>query len=127
MMDLSIILCGGFLLVLAVCLVWAIWATWRDETRDGPAAEVRPKHTCTELVVGRQYLVRSDELREWHDAVYLGLDLDGYRWFFMVHLGKEVGFSSSTSEALFDAHKVKYVWTQPAIPDRINHLTGKKI
>jgi hypothetical protein len=127
MINLSIIMCGGFLFALAVCLIWAIWAAWRDDIREPPAEKVQPRRTCTELVIGRQYLVRSEEPEGWQDAVYLGLDLDGYRWFFMVHLGKEVGFSPSTSEALFDAHKVKYVWAQPAIPDRINHLTGEKI
>ena len=115
------------LVALAVWLVWAIYAWRRDNIHEDGSTRVRPKRKGTELAVGRMYLVKADGVDEWQDAIYIGLDLEGYRWFFMTHLGKEVGFKCEFPDALFEAPKVKYVWTQPGIPDRINAYTGKKI
>ena len=125
--TLGIILLGGFLVALAVWLVWAIYAMWRDNISDDGSIRVRPKRKGTGLVVGREYLAKVDGMDEWQSSIYMGSDLDGYRWFHMAHLGKQVGFKCSIPEALFEAPKIKYVWAQMPIPDRVNRLTGKKI
>lgn len=123
----GIVLLGAFLLGLGVWLVWALYAGWRDNIAGDGNIRVRPKRKGTELTVGRQYLVKADGVEEWQESIYIGKDLDGYRWFFMTHLGKEVGYKTQFAEALFEAPKVKYIWAQPVIPDRINAYTGKKI
>ena len=116
-----------FLFGLAVWLVWSLYATCRDNFRpDGPV-RILPKSKGTELVIGRMYLVRADSEEDWKDSIYMGLDLDGYRWFLMPDTGKEVGFQCSDPGALFRAPKIKYVWAQPLVPDRINAYTGRKI
>lgn len=123
----GIALMSMFLMGLAIWLVWSLCATYRDNlSPDGPV-KILPRPKGKELIIGRMYLVRADSEKDWKDSIYMGLDLDGYRWFLMPESGKEVGFQCKDPDALFEAPKIKYVWAQPLVPDRINAYTGRKI
>lgn len=71
----------------------------------------------TQLVIGREYMIRHEE-SGWIEAVYLGLDFDGYRHFNNLDTGEGMCYKTKDPEVLFYKGKVKYLNTQSPVPTR---------